>query len=468
MPSVLLGNIKGPKGDQGIQGIPGPQGIEGPQGPITPLVNNAEQTDVGVAALDAAMGKTLHDMITTPDLDTIDVVFGQEYLSAFHKKIMAHTTNDLLVVFSGDSTTSGDGTTSSEYHIDNVFKSICDNKKLKYINVQNNGHSGANTATWASTYVNDDIVSTTDLLILRWGLNDATLPIDTSAFESSLRNGLTTLRASRPIESLSVILMSPNNVDSTDYPEKNPEWGKAINSIIRKAARDFNCCFIDTYGIWRDATNAADWMDGFLVHPQNVMNLWIASRIFDTAIPNAIISKFKTADELYIAPNPSPLLSANAAPSVYDYGIYMYPNDSGTWPFPSGNVLNTKTKNNGIMQLNWSESDASQFAVRIGNVTSNTWGSWITIKNVENAELVNAANGSTVLTVGTTPDLYPDGISIFPISSSGWPYSSGNAQTTKTKNVGVIQFVWPNDTTTATYKFRLGNLTSNTWGPWSA
>lgn len=64
MPSVLLGNIKGPKGDQGLQGIPGPQGIEGPQGPITPLINNADQTEAGVAALDSAMGPVFQNQIT--------------------------------------------------------------------------------------------------------------------------------------------------------------------------------------------------------------------------------------------------------------------------------------------------------------------------------------------------------------------------------------------------------------------
>ena len=403
------------------------------------------------------------------NVDIMDIVFGQEYLSSFHKKIMARTTNDLLVVFSGDSSTAGDGTTSSEFHIDNVFKSICGNKKMEYINVQNNGHSGASTASWESTYVNTDISSNPDLLILRWGLNDANIQLDTTSFEASLRSGLTTLRASKPLELLSIVLMSPNNVDCAEYPEKNPEWGKAINNIIRTAARDFHCCFIDTFGIWRDATNASDWMDSYLVHPQDVMNLWIASRVFDVVIPNAVIAKFKTADELYIAPTGSTLLSFTSTPSIYKEGIYMYPNDSSnSWPFPSGNVINTKTKNSGIIQINWSKTDTTQFAVRLGNLTSNTWGSWITLKNVENAELINAPSGSSVLTISTLPNLYPDGISIFPIASTGWPYSAGNAQTIKTKNVGVMQYVWPNDVTTATYKFRLGNLTSNTWGPWSA
>ena len=64
MARILIGNIKGPKGDTGSQGPQGATGPQGPQGPLPPLVNNALATEAGVAALDAAMGKTLQDQIT--------------------------------------------------------------------------------------------------------------------------------------------------------------------------------------------------------------------------------------------------------------------------------------------------------------------------------------------------------------------------------------------------------------------
>lgn len=64
MARILIGNIKGPQGEQGPQGVQGPVGPQGPQGPLPPLVNNALATEAGVAALDAAMGKTLQDQIT--------------------------------------------------------------------------------------------------------------------------------------------------------------------------------------------------------------------------------------------------------------------------------------------------------------------------------------------------------------------------------------------------------------------
>lgn len=64
MGRILIGNIKGPQGAQGIQGPQGPVGATGPQGPMPDLINNALTTEAGVAALDAAMGKTLQDQLT--------------------------------------------------------------------------------------------------------------------------------------------------------------------------------------------------------------------------------------------------------------------------------------------------------------------------------------------------------------------------------------------------------------------
>lgn len=73
MAKILIGNIKGPQGPQGPQGEQGPVGPQGPQGPLPPLVNDALATEAGVAALDAAMGKTLQDQITNNKNDITEL-----------------------------------------------------------------------------------------------------------------------------------------------------------------------------------------------------------------------------------------------------------------------------------------------------------------------------------------------------------------------------------------------------------
>ena len=78
MARILIGNIKGPqgaKGDKGDKGDTGPQGPAGPQGatgPMPALVNGFTTTEAGIAALDAAAGKTLKDEVTQLNSDKLD------------------------------------------------------------------------------------------------------------------------------------------------------------------------------------------------------------------------------------------------------------------------------------------------------------------------------------------------------------------------------------------------------------
>lgn len=215
-------------------------------------------------------------------------IFGHEYLSAYHKKIM--TGLPTVVTFTGDSTTKGDGTTSP-YRINEIFKSLCDNSGLRTTSL-NNGRSGVWASSWASTHVTTDLATNPDLLVVRWGLNDARTDLNITDYKNAMRSGLTTVRNSRPVESLSIVLMTPNNVSSVQYPEKSTAWGKAVNAALRELAREFQCVFIDTFAIWNDAERGSDWLDEYLVHPENVANLWITSTIFDTVLPRAIREVF--------------------------------------------------------------------------------------------------------------------------------------------------------------------------------
>ena len=82
MARILIGNIIGPQGEQGPQGVQGPVGPQGPQGPLPPLVNNALATEAGVAALDAAMGKTLQDQITNNKNDITQLNSNLWYMAS--------------------------------------------------------------------------------------------------------------------------------------------------------------------------------------------------------------------------------------------------------------------------------------------------------------------------------------------------------------------------------------------------
>lgn len=316
------------------------------------------------------------------------VVNGQEYLSAYQKKVIAGTATK--VVFTGDSTTAGDGTTAP-YRLSDIFSTLCSTYISPNVTTYNQGHSGAWTTSWASSYVNDDLALNPDLIVVRWGLNDANLALDTSSFQTALRSGLTTLRNSRALSSLSIILMSPNNVDSATYPEKNPKWGKAINEIIRQAARDFQCCFIDTFTIWNDATNGSDWMDSYNVHPQNVANTWITSKIFDTVFPTSLR---KNSPQIFNEINSIGLLDILTQPQLYPKGITIYKTKTTGWNYANGNAFTIISNSGGVIQFNYSaDVTIPGYFWRIGSTVSNTWSGWQTSVGFVSVPVSSTATG---------------------------------------------------------------------------
>lgn len=223
-----------------------------------------------------------------------DKVFGVNFLSSFHKKIMNGTATK--IVFSGDSTTAGDSVVSRSNFIDQVVLTAAQKDGFSNVTVENNGVGGKHTGEWETLYVNNDLADAPDVLVLRWGINDPYYGRTLDQFVTSLRNGLGTVRAARPLNSLAIILMSPNS--TSDTPNKRDElWYETMIPAVKEAARDFQCCFIDTYGFHQDSRNASDWMDdpfgdGRHIHPTDVANLWFGGYIYDVLFPTIIRLKY--------------------------------------------------------------------------------------------------------------------------------------------------------------------------------
>lgn len=218
-------------------------------------------------------------------------VTGQEYLYAFHTKLMAGTSASM--VFSGDSTTEGGPThATGEYLIDQTVLNQGQARGHK-LTATNAGHSSKHTGEWVSTYLAGDLALNPDLYVVRWGLNDPFYGRTISDFETSLRSGLTTIRASKTVAQMAVLLMVPNTANDTPNG-RDAAWLEQVRGVVRQAAEDFQCAFIDTYTLWTDAANAAGlWMDdpfgdGRAIHPKNVMNSWIGSEISRLVFPEVL------------------------------------------------------------------------------------------------------------------------------------------------------------------------------------
>jgi len=373
---------------------------------VTSFSNNMGVELKGKGAIVKAITGGLQQLNTYADKDKY--IFGREYMAAFHNLLigqMATPGRKPIMVFSGDSTTAGVGV-SSDYTINELLKTAGEVSGLQTpygLSSINRGQSGANTAQWVTSYLAGDLAANPDLLVLRWGINDpgwlqngTTPPLDAGQsypgrrtpadFIASLRQGLTTIRASRGVGSLSILLMSPNS--TSDTPNARDElYYEAIAAGIKQAARDFLCTFIDTYALLKDSRPAATiWMDdpfgdGRGIHPLNVMNSWIAGVMSDVVFPTGLRQKIGRAN-VRSTGGAEDVGDASRLPTYYNYGITI---SRATAGFPlNGMVTTTRGSDEIVTQVNvgYRDADLGLSYVRVGRSAildglPIAWGSWV-------------------------------------------------------------------------------------------
>ena len=342
--------------------------------------------------------------------DKYQYVFGQEYMAYFHNLLIDEyttATRSPIIVFSGDSTTAGDAV-SVDYQIGNLVNNAGNFTGLQTafgLTCLNHGHSGATTIQWLSTYIALDMASDPDLYVVRWGINDGAFR-DPTAFISRLRQGLATIRATRSVADLSILLMAPNaTADSTN--NRDEYWDESIAAGIKQAARDYQCTYIDTYAYLRDARHAADiWMDNPMpvpdnaIHPLAVMNTWIAGIISSVAFPVGLQAKIANNNLLSIA-GPQSVGSVTALPSTYARGITISRGTgSGGAGFPlDGQVVTIAGQDGIVHQTNYGfdVANTSVYYWRIGRtaiLAGNPagWDAW-NVSGTGSKGLVTAATG---------------------------------------------------------------------------
>lgn len=265
---------------------------------VTSLVNDLGAKITGSGIIVKAITGGQQQLNT--GIDRYNYVSGQEYLSFVQNKIMAlgsKSTAGIKVSWSGDSTTAGDAVSDTGFILSNLFLATARKNSIAAVTSLNRGHSGANTEQWRTTYIATDLAENPDLYIVRWGINDASRGLD--AFKTSLRTGLATIRASKSQSQLSIILMSPNSTSDTPNG-RDEKWYEQVRKIYIQAARDYKCAFIDTYSLWLDSRGAADiymdnpYGDGRAIHPFNVFNGWIVSKVFDLVFPTSLKVKISS------------------------------------------------------------------------------------------------------------------------------------------------------------------------------
>lgn len=338
---------------------------------------------------------------TTTDLH--QHMFGQEYLNAFHADIMAQSGGaSTKIVASGDSTVFGTGA-SAPYRLTDLMLTLANEAGFK-VSVVNRGQSGKAIFQWLTTYLAGDLAENPKLLALKWILNDPAFlktgvaaPLDAGQAYANrrdatdviadLRAGLATIRASKPVEDLSILLMTPNSTNDT--PNARDEvFHEAIRGGMRQAARDFECAFFDTYGMWADSRNGAGiWLDAPMtdpsigIHPGNVLNSLIATKMADLLFPRGLRAS--------ALPGVFGTQGVGSMPHDFKMGVNLARITSGS-SFPGaldGSVFTVRTPDDFGMQIAWSGAANAMPAIRFGSAGS--WFNWITRPNAD----LTLANG---------------------------------------------------------------------------
>ncbi|AJO24777.1 GDSL-type esterase/lipase family protein [Weizmannia coagulans] len=229
------------------------------------------------------------------------LVFGQEYLSYYHRRIASGSSTK--IVMTGDSTTEGIGLLSG-YKITDLIATLAKNDGFYNVSVVNRGQSGKTSWNWINDYLSDDLAFAPDLMIIRWGINDPAMGSDLDDYMKNMRTGLQTIRSNKTYAQMSVVLMMPNSTSDTAHG-RDEVWYESMVNGLKRLAREFQCCFIDTYAYLQSSRNAFDYMDSAYggsssIHPKEIMNIWIADIIYETVFPRAL-------KLLYAQPEPSPL-----------------------------------------------------------------------------------------------------------------------------------------------------------------
>lgn len=317
--------------------------------------------------------------------------FGKEYLNRVYKRLLSQvgTAQTINVFAYGDSTVIGGNGEDAAYRVGPLLEqmSLLAGLSLPLL-VTNRGVSGAKITDMNAL---PDLGTSTDLFIIKYGINDGLNPLSTrlETFAASLRSQLAAIRAATngDLSSLAIVLVGPNA--TSDSPNNRDErWYEQLRGVYVQAARDYHCMYFDTYAYLRDARPAAgDWMtndygDGRAIHPLDAMNAWIWGGVFRAIFSAEDLVYWRTNAFVSIPGNYQTLLPT-VLPNSFTLGLSFYRAlSSDSWP-EDGVVLNIRHPDGPSMQLLFPyTSGRTVILQRIADIGGNAWNLWAGQANV--------------------------------------------------------------------------------------
>lgn len=218
-------------------------------------------------------------------------VWGHEYMMHWYNRMYNNLT--FKVVVGGDSTTKN---SSRDLNIRTML--VARGYSASRITTANLGVDGSTTKKWLENgELTAQLAENPNLLVLGYGLNDGSpnhfpnmsMEARAKGFETRLRQGLATIRESKPCTELSIIITTPISINSDNISGSTAtadNWCALIDPIIRKACRDYQCAFADFTALMYDHDFTKDWCiskDG--VHPEGYITKALMGQLADLIVP---------------------------------------------------------------------------------------------------------------------------------------------------------------------------------------
>ncbi|QHJ79665.1 MAG: hypothetical protein [Caudoviricetes sp.] len=323
------------------------------------------------------------------------ISYGHEYLYRVYKRFELNQTANIFLF--GDSTMQGGNGEDAAYSTGALVFDIFQAAGLN-INVVNRGVAGT---SWYQMNALPDVSATSDLFIIKYGINDGGTPGSGDRFANyanALRAKLAQIRAATNggINTLSIIVVGPNSTNDTEH-NRDAIWYEPQREIILQACRDYQCAYFDTYGMMPDVKNAAGFaMDnpfsnGQGVHPMNTMQTWIWGNVINTFFSAYATEKYRSNNFLNV-PGAAGVPNAATVLTNYKKGTTMYrATVAAGWPFEGFVTIDRSADDVGSQRLAGFGSAASKSVQRTWNTTTGTWNSW-----------TGTAVGLTIANGGTT------------------------------------------------------------------
>lgn len=185
------------------------------------------------------------------------IAIGREHLSNIYKVMMV--SNRAVKAYAyGDSTVGGGfGYLSWPFFLQAMLPEMWLRLGAPQpLNITNRGVGGQAVGGMDFTA---DLTGGMDLMYIKYGINDGTLPIATrlQTYYNSFRQKLTDIRAhpNGQVYNLSIMIVGPNSTFDTPNG-RDAYWYEQLRGIHVQLAEEFQCAFYDPYMLMQDSSSA--------------------------------------------------------------------------------------------------------------------------------------------------------------------------------------------------------------------